>query len=342
MPKLTWITNLRVLATLTVILLHIAGNGSLKVGKLPMDWWWLCHIINTFGRFAVPVFVMLSGYLLLGKYQELGSFLSKRMGRVFIPFLVWTLIYIIYGNFYGYGTERTGWQIDKIFIKILTGGGGASGHLWFVYMLLGLYAVTPIISRWIKTATEQEIWFLLMLWVVSSTGYPWVSKLLGFQIGFELRYFSGYVGYFVLGYYLGNKDWQISSKLTAFVFVLAWAVTAFIVYAVSMPKGVYDNSFSDYLSPSVMLMSVSIFLFFKNACNVEFLPNIMTKIDAASYGMYLCHWLIMRWLSRNYQINYTWHHPALGIAVHFLLCAGISYLIVFIFSKIPKGNWVTG
>ena len=346
--KKHWVTNLRVLATLSVILLHAAGFGSMHVGKIPITDWWICHIINVFGRFAVPVFVMLSGYLLIGKYEALGSFLKKRLTRIFIPFLIWTLIYMIWANFKGFPAEKTPWTIGDFIKKILTGGGGAAGHLWFVYMLLGIYAFTPVISRWIKGAEAlkvhtQEISYFLILWLVSNVAYSLVNQLLGFEIKFELRYFSGFVGYFILGYWLGNRDIKLSNSLLILLFLASWAITAYICYVVSWNSGKYSYDFTDYLSPTVMLMSVSIFLFFKKACDTEFLPKIMTELDITSYGVYLIHFLILRYLSRNYQINYTWIHPLLGITVQFIITTLISYVIVKAISKIPKaGNWIVG
>ena len=349
--KKYWVTNLRVLATLTVILLHAAGFGSLHVKKLPYTDWWICHIINVFGRFAVPVFVMLSGYLLIGKYEELSSFLKKRFSRIFIPFLIWSLIYIIWSNFKGFANERTPWTLGDFVKKILTGGGGGAGHLWFVYMLLGIYAFTPIISRWIKgienssfpNTRRNEITYFISLWIVGNVVYTLANKWFGFEIKFDIRYFTGFVGYFVLGYWLGNNDTKLSKSILILLFLVFWALTAYICYAVSWQAGKYVYDYTDYLSLPVMAMSVSIFLLFKKACDAEFMPEIMNELDITSYGVYLVHALILRILSREYQINFTWIHPLIGITVHFLITLVISYLIVKIISKIPKvGSWIVG
>ncbi|MFN8355500.1 MAG: acyltransferase family protein [Spirosomataceae bacterium] len=343
MNKLPWVTNLRVVATLSVILLHAGSYGAEKVGKIPWIDWWICQIPNTFGRFAVPVFVMLSGYLLLGRYNDLTSFLSKRLTRVAVPFLIWTLFYIVWANFYGVRPERTPWEIGAITQKILTGGGGASYHLWFVYMLLGLYAITPVISRWILQATEAEIRFFLLLWIASSTLYPLVSRLFGFQIAVELRYFSGYIGYFVAGYWLGNRSFGASSWVWGLVFLLAWAATLVLSYLLSSTLGRYDSFASDYLSVNVILMSVSIFMFFKQACNQVVAERVVQQLDVQSYGIYLCHVVILRTLSRQFHLNYTWIHPAVGVLTQFTLCVVISFVLIWALSKIPKvGSWITG
>lgn len=344
-PKIVWITNLRVFATLTVVLLHAAANGLGAMGKIPMTNWWICNIINTFGRFAVPIFVMLSGYLLIPKYQELSTFLQKRLLRICIPFLIWTFLYIIWGNFYGIKSEKTGWHFMAILSKILVGGGGGAGHLWFVYMLLGLYAFTPIISRWLDKATTNEMIYFLIISLIVNSLMPALTHFYGIDTRLELRYFSGFVGYFVLGYYLGNVNFIASSKqlgLCIGVFILAWIFTAFVVFEMSWPTKIFDNLMSGYLSFGVVLMSGSIFLFFKHFANIEFLPKLMASLDASSFGIYLVHILILKTLSRQYHLNYTFMHPLVGVFLHFLATATLSFLVVYLLKKIPKGSWVVG
>ncbi|MDZ7933607.1 MAG: acyltransferase family protein [Emticicia sp.] len=346
--KVTWISNLRVFATLTVIMLHCAAGGIYLMGKIPNSWWWICNTTNTFGRFAVPIFVMLSGYLLLGKYKNLIDFLTKRFSRIFIPFLLWTIIFMLWGNYFGIIlAEKTKFEFVDILKKILTGGAGGSGHLWFVYMLMGLYLFSPIISRWITQATDQEIKFFLIMWFVACTIYPYFEKFLGIKINFEIRYFSGYVGYFVLGYFLGNLPINFSPKKVGFialiVFLISWLTACIgIYYSTLNNHKLYESSLFDYLSPSVILMSISAFLTFKNLLNIEILPTFVAQLDKFSYGMYLMHLIPMKTLSRQYQINFKWIHPSIGIATQFILTTIICYAVIFILSKIPKSNWITG
>ena len=107
-------------------------------------------------------------------------------------------------------------------------------------------------------------------------------------------------------------------------------------------KKIYDSSLFDYLSPSVILMSISAFLFFKNFLNIEILPTLTAQLDNFSYGMYLMHLIPMKTLSREFQINFKWIHPSIGITTQFILTTTICYLVIFILSKIPKSNWITG
>jgi surface polysaccharide O-acyltransferase-like enzyme len=348
MPKVIWISNLRVFATLTVIMLHCAAGGIYLLGKIPNSWWWICNASNAFGRFAVPIFVMLSGYLLLGKYKNITDFLTKRFFRIFIPFLLWTIIFMVWGNYFGIiPAEKTKPEIIDILKKILTGGAGGSGHLWFVYMLLGLYLFSPVVSRWIMHATDQEVKYFLIMWLVTCTIYPYFEKFLSIKINFEIRYFSGYLGYFVLGYFLGNLPINLSSKkvgiIASAVFLISWIITFVGIYFSTVSNNkTYESSLYDYLSPSVIMMSISAFLTFKNLLNVAVLPALTAQLDKYSYGMYLMHLIPMKTLSRQFYINFKWIHPSIGITTQFILTTIICYLVIFILSKIPKSSWITG
>jgi hypothetical protein len=89
-------------------------------------------------------------------------------------------------------------------------------------------------------------------------------------------------------------------------------------------------------------MSTSAFLAFKNLLNIEILPTFTTQLDKFSYGMYLMHLIPMKTLSRQFQINFKWIHPSIGIATQFILTSIICYIVIFILSKIPKSSWITG
>jgi hypothetical protein len=185
------------------------------------------------------------------------------------------------------------------------------------------------------------------MWFVACTIYPYFDKYLGIKINFEIRYFSGYLGYFVLGFFLGNLQINLSSKKVGFmaaaVFLISWIITFVVIYLSTLSNNkIYESSLFDYLSPSVILMSISAFLCFKNLLNFEIFSTLTAKLDKFSFGMYLMHLIPMKTLSRQFQINFKWIHPSIGIATQFILTSIICYTVIFILSKIPKSSWITG
>src|ERR1700748_2984293 len=91
-----WINSLRLIALFAVIVLHTAAVPLGQYGHIPLNTWLTADFYNALVRFAVPVFVMITGALLLHRQYELGDFLKKRLGRVLVPFLFWSLVYIGY------------------------------------------------------------------------------------------------------------------------------------------------------------------------------------------------------------------------------------------------------
>src|ERR1039457_3873496 len=136
--NIDWINNLRLIALYAVIILHCSSPLLMQYGKVPLADWWTADFLNATVRFAVPVFVMITGALLLHREYEIGDFLKKRLTRVVVPFLFWSLVYIWYS---WYNEEITFGTNIKQVLHLLK--YGSSYHLWYVYMLIGLYFFIP-------------------------------------------------------------------------------------------------------------------------------------------------------------------------------------------------------
>lgn len=338
MPQQYWITNLRVFATICVVFIHTAGGALIKFGKIHSETWWTANLINGFGRFTVPVFVMISGALLLGREIELISFLQKRFLRVWVPFTLWVVIYIAYHNIF----EKNPIPFSRAILEYFTGGNGQYGHLWFVYMILGLYLFTPIINYFVQKATETEIVYLLIICFISTSIFQIFKVFFKLNISLDISNFGSYLGYFVAGYYLKNKSFSFSKYWLLVTFLIAYVITLLGTYWLSTQNGKYIRHFYDYFSPNSVLMSLAIFMFFKEVLNRDFAPKTMAILDRASFGIYLCHLLIINILSRKFQMNWAWHQPLFGILVHACLSLFISFVIVWAVSKLPFGKWIVG
>lgn len=154
---------LRVLACYMVLQVHagefyyIADGGLVVAGGEPV---WACWL-NSLCRTAVPLFVMLSGFFLLPVRERTRDFFARRFVRVVVPFLVWCVLYAIYQFLTG-RTDAAGALLGVC--RIPVNFGVEIGHLWFVYMLLGLYLFAPVVSPWIETASRRAMEGYLALW----------------------------------------------------------------------------------------------------------------------------------------------------------------------------------
>lgn len=343
--NLSWTTNLRVVATISVIFLHVTSGILYQYGSISDFIWWTGNIYDSLVRFCVPVFVMLTGVLLLGKKYELNDFLKKRFLRIVLPFLFWSLIYALvslHDKISGGNHEMSFFEIVKWLINQLK--NGSSLHLWYIYMIIGIYLFIPILSKWVQNATEKEILYFIFIWIFTLfINQPILSK---FRVNINLTYFSGFIGYVVLGYYLSIKRFVLSKgvmKIIAlFLIFIGVAITIFGTYFLSLQNNSFQEYFYNYTTLNVLIASVGVFLFFKNLeiSNLLF-ARICDFISQYSYGVYLVHVLVLRFMDAM-KINYNFINPIFAIPLATIICLLISLAIIYIVNKLPLGKYISG
>jgi len=155
--KKEWISNSRVLATVCVVLLHVASSVLYKYNQVPNSHWWIGNVYDSFVRFSVPLFLMITGALLLGIQYSYPTFLLRKVIRILIPFAFWTAIYIIYNfieppQFNGKLASQSNfaWILQQL-------QDGSSYHLWYIYMLLGIYITIPLFAKIIARARKLYV-----------------------------------------------------------------------------------------------------------------------------------------------------------------------------------------
>lgn len=225
--RAVWVDWMRVLACLMVMVVHstepfyLGGQGSLILTQ--SDAWWV-SFFDSFVRACVPLFVVASSYLQFPLHYPTGEFLRRRALRVLVPFAVWSVLYaMVWGE-----------PVQNIH-DLLLNFNYAAGHLWFVYMLFGLYLLMPLLSPWAERVGKRELQFYLLLCFLT-TLIPFVRSLAGgtppviygpsgipnpaqYPLWGEASWnaygvfyhLSGFVGYLLLGLYLrrfaGRWSW---------------------------------------------------------------------------------------------------------------------------------------
>lgn len=341
--NIEWISNLRFISLVAVVILHASAVLLSQYGKVPLRDWFTADVFNALVRFAVPVFVMITGALNLGKDYELGDFLKKRLSRIVTPFLFWSLIFIGY-SWYNEEISFDNDTLTNVKLVLHQLKYGSSYHLWYVYMLIGLYLIMPIINKFIKAATEREIQYFLLLWlVIMVLEQPY---LLRFKPAVEFRYFEGYLGYLVLGNYLANKEFQQKhlKPFLLFVFVALVAVISAGTYLVTLHNYI-TTIFYEPLGPFIVCLSASLFILFKLSKIV--LPKYLTIIrdftGKYAYGVYLCHALFLYLLDLWGNISYKFCAPIISIPLTALLCIMLSVFTIWLLNKVPfVGKYIAG
>jgi surface polysaccharide O-acyltransferase-like enzyme len=340
-PQLTWINTLRVIAMFMVVILHTTSPMLMAYGHIPNSTWLIADFYNAISRFGVPVFVMITGALLLHRDYELGSFLKKRLGRIIPPFLFWSLVYVVYA-WYNEDITFTNdiWVNTKIVLHMLK--YGSAYHLWYVYMLIGLYFLIPILSKFVRNATENEVLYFLLLWFgVMMISQPYLKR---FNPQVDLHYFGGYAGYLVLGHYLAFKEFPAR-------FNRNWFLVLFIAVLIVIVAGTYftcqyykglSTILYEPISPNIVLLSASVFMLARLSKH-RLSPKTSKAVDFVSgytFGIYLSHALILMLLDDLLNINYKLTNPIISIPLTALICFILALMLVYIISKIPFGKWL--
>ena len=344
--RTSYIDNLRAVTTIAVIALHAAAPALFllfdKQGAQPG--WWTANIYDSLTRPAVPIFVMITGALLLTQTIGLREFLLKRSQRILTPFIFWSLVYLVFFlalKVRDEGTATLQNIAPWIGTQLLQ---GTAAHLWYVYMIIGLFLFIPIIKPWVQTASNKALIYFLIIWIITLA----VNQQKIFLVNnspFDIHYFSGYIGYLILGYYMANRMIVTTGKMlcAAILLVIGYSVTVYGTYIMSKRNGMFSDSYYECLTLNVMLMTAGIFTLFKG-CNPNLSPKIIacrSLISKYGYGIYLNHFLVLSVLS-YFHLDYSFANPIISIPVTTLVCLAISTLLVYILHRLPYGKSISG
>ena len=339
--KVFWLDNLRILATIAVVILHVSTSVTNSYGEISYSNWFIANIFNSSTRFCVPVFLMITGSLLLPKEYSIKDFLKKRVIRIVIPFAFWGIIYLLFSLAIkiGGGDKGTFFENIKFIYKSIQ--DGIFPHFWYLFMIVGIYLFIPIIGKWVRNSSEKELEYFLSIWIITILiNQPYLLK---YKIDFYLNYFSGYIGYVILGHYLTvrtNFKKAVEIKLAAFLLVLGIAITVLGTYYSLAYFNIKSMLFYEYLTPNVLMASIGVFILFKNL-NMNFLSKKLSIISKYSFGIYFVHVLI-RIVLNKFGLNGEFINSFIGILLTSFACISISTIIIFCINKLPYGKYVAG
>lgn len=297
--RIVWLDVIRCVAMIMVIGVHCIDPFYISptMRAIPEYTHWAA-IYGSLLRPSVPLFVMMTGLLLLPvKKQPLGKFYKKRIYRVLFPFLIWSVLYSMFpwvtgvlglpkeiiGDFFCYtqGQESQS-LIDSLkdVAMIPFNFSHKENHMWYIYLLIGLYLYMPFFSAWIENADRKTKRAFLLIWIISLF-IPYLKEYVanclfersGYVFGTDtwnefglFYYFAGFNGYLLLGHYAkkGN-DWSLMK--TFILCILMFAVGYYITYTgfsttASNPNATETEMelFFTFCSPNVLLMTLATFL----------------------------------------------------------------------------------
>jgi surface polysaccharide O-acyltransferase-like enzyme len=327
---LPWVDLIRFVGAFLVVLAHVENWGANRPA-------WAQMVYFTISRVGVPLFFLISGYLLLSKQEGIQTFFKKRASRIIIPFLVWSIIYDVQ-NSEAFLQGVTFEGILKMFIRILR--GPRETHLWFFYSLIGLYLLTPILRVFVAKARTSDILYYIALWFIAMPILFIVEAFTPLKNGFEIYYTGGYVGYFLLGYLLGGLETKPPLLWVGLgLFITGFFFTFAVIY-LNLPPQDNELVFRSYPSLNIILMSLGGFVLIK-AMGERISPQLArlsSEAGKVSFGIYLIHplmfaWMALGWNALGFQTDAM--NPMIAIPLAALVNFLLSWAVVFVISRIP-------
>jgi surface polysaccharide O-acyltransferase-like enzyme len=221
---------------------------------------------------------------------------------------------------------------------------GPYTHFWYLYVLVGLYLLTPILRAFLASADQTLIKYFVIIWLLGVSIIPVFSLLTPYTLSSNVFTISGFVGYFVLGTYLLSIN---TRRLTIWIFmILGIVLTAFATYILATTVGGGQMYFfQQYFSPTVIFASVSLFLLlltFKPPSIEKAHPSKFNKLISAisqnTLPIFLFHVMLLESLQNGYfgfAINSTTINPIIEIPLMTVIVLFVSLGIVLLLKKVP-------
>lgn len=365
--RIAFVDYIRVVACFLVMLVHASENfyaadASGLAGNVSMlanegNRFWVSFYDGFLGRVSVPLFMIVSAFLLVPMRDgmKMNEFYRRRFKRIIPPMLVFMLLYTFLPLAWG----GMSWEQSLNDLKMLPlNFPSMAGHLWFMYPLISLYLIIPVVSPWLQKATSKEELTFLGIFVVS-TFIPWIHRFISPEIwgecfwnGFTmLWYCSGYLGYLVMAHYIRyHLDWNRRKKMTVgTVCLLVGALfTGWSFWFKGVPGQLIETPLLEwsweFCTPNVLLASFGAFLLFTCIERKE-TPSFIRSLSNMSFGMYLMHLFFLGPIARliiggdvaNPLVPVCLAIPAIALLT-FICCAVTTKLL----SLLPGSKWYVG
>lgn len=337
--RIVYYDFLRIIAICAVIVLHVSAQNFTHAGVDTLQWQ-AFNLYDSIVRWGVPVFVMISGALFLEGEHSIEKLYKRNVARIVMSFVFWSLLYAIKNMLY----THCGW---KAALKQFLAG---QGHMWFLFMIVGLYMIVPLVKPIVKFVELTKYFLLLSLaftFVVPqainlvSLRYPSISSFVNSIWSKVYFHFTlGFVCYFVCGYFLSKADLSKKTRGTIYFLAICGFISTIVGTAwISISQQKPNVMLYDYFSITVMLEALGIFVFVKDRFDGREIgqkaERVLVLLSKYSFGVYLVHILVLDELARIFGLNTLSFNPLLSVPVISAIVIVVSFAISAALNHIP-------
>lgn len=336
---------IRLISALGVIYMHVAAGplrGPLTVG------WHAMNVLTCFAFTAVPLFIMMSGYLLLNseKTADTGFLIKKRLPRLVLPLITWTVVAVLWRLVFIEGFSLKGFY-DGMVGSIQS---PAWVHFWYMYTLIALYIISPVLYGGLKNLDKKGHVLVFVLaclptlkTILSILLPSFLKPFVYVNVLDQLTLMSGTVAMFVLGYYLGNLQKKIPNAVLIATAILVLAVIIFGTYKYTVMNGQFDQTFQNQFAGFEIVLAACVFLLFKQNFNKECKLFRLIPVLPLSLSIYLMHNILLATMQMKILID-TFRETVYVTLLNFIICFLVMKTVAtikplcYIFTGIPYKN----
>ena len=366
--RIVFVDYIRVIACFLVMLVHasenfygadpsgLAGDKSMLLSEA--NRFWVAFFDGGVARTCVPLFMVVSAFLLVPVKPgvTMGEFYKRRFKRILPPMVTFLLLYTFLPLAWGAMT----WEQSIADLKLIPFNfPSMAGHLWFMYPLISLYLIIPVVSPWLERASAKDELLFIALFVFAST-IPWLHRFVYPEVFGEcfwnpsfnaLYYCSGYLGYLVLAHYIRvHINWATKKRLIvgATCFAIGAIFTGWAFWYKGVPMQPIETPMLEwgweFCMPNLILATFGAFLMF-TCIRQEKAPKIITAISRYSFGMYLMHMFFLAPIAA-YFVQGNPAEPIIPVCIAIPCIAILTYICTVVTSKIisliPGSKWLIG
>ena len=320
--RATWADLCRVCSIYGVILIHSCAAMFYSFGKAPLGNWLAANALDSIARVSVPLFVMLSGAMLLKPGAPIVSLASvlRRIGKVLIPLVVWTTYYL---------HRDPACMNEPIACASSTLRQPAMYHLWFVYMTIGIYLLLPFLQAIYERIRSQPrlIWYFLAIWI-AITCLPAHFPIPLLNV-IQQPSFLGYGGYFIAGALLAGGNCDRVPTLAWFGLYAASSLATFLLtWYFSDKAGAPVEAAYVYFTLNVAVAALAAFKIFTRLNVGPLMGKILRWISERSFVIYFVHVVLLE------QVRYSGIIDSLSHSLPAFFIILIISLLTFVYSLV--------
>ena len=343
--RIEYLDTLRIVATFFVVMIHTVFQNLTTAPVASYDWI-ILNIYDSLSRWAVPIFVMISGALFLSSSKSAKEIYRKNLVRILTAYIFWAIVYAL---LIWLRTQNLSATIDRLVV--------GRYHMWFLPMLGGLYLVTPILRKIAEDRNLTKLFLILglvfagiipeIMMILSTFPNPITGRLFKYIKALNTNFYlfipMGYTCYYLLGHVLNKKE--ISKTLEHVIYalgIIGLAVTVYGTYQHSMISKSLYTGYYVFTTFNVAAFTAAVFLFFKNHFNGKSSGGKASSFKRAlakySFGVYLVHVAIIELLNYSLGINVLTFNPVFAAPVICISVTIVSFIISAVINHIPFLN----